>query len=287
MIFGFLITLTIFVSSQQSSWADGGSVRPKIGDSPQLQSNEIPEKLQGVGIEERRGEIVPFEKILVRDEEGREIALNQAIHSRKPTILSLVYFTCKSLCNYHLNGLIEGLRDLEWSLGKEFNLIAVSFDAKETSAEANLKWDTFLKLYGREIPNKGMRFFTASESNIEILSKAVGFSFKWDDQQKEWIHKSAAILVTPEGKISKYLPGVLFEPNSLRLAIAEAGQGHIGGVMESLALLCYKYDPHSGKYVIASFRVMQAAAALTLLGLIFVFTRFWFKQKKLKAQKMY
>lgn len=268
-IFSTLLMLTTFAAYADESHLPSGSSGMKeayTGKAPDKASTEVPEELKGVGITENIGANLDL-NLLVTDEKGEKKPLSSFFHSRKPVILSPVYFNCPGLCNFHLNGLVEGLQKVDWSPGKEFEILAVSFDWNETSETALKKKQNYLKSYGRAGTDDGWHFVTGDEATIKKITEAVGFKYKWNEQAKEWSHASAAIMISPEGKISRYLHGIMFEPRDLKLALNEASNGKVGGFVDSAMLFCFKYDSHQSKYGLQVFQLMKIAGALTVAAL--------------------
>ena len=269
LIFSFLLIITTFAAYADEMNMPSGSSAMKdayTGKAPDKVSTEIPEELIGVGITEKIGDTLDLSLVLT-NEKGEKRPLSTYFHSHKPVILSPVYFNCPGLCNFHLNGLIEGLQKVDWSPAKEFEILAVSFDWNETSEVALKKKQNYLKSYGRVGTDDGWHFLTGDETTIKKITQTVGFNYKWNEQAKEWSHASAAIMISPEGKISRYLHGIMFEPRDLKLALNEASNGKVGGIVDSAMLFCFKYDSHQSKYGLQVFQLMKIAGALTAAAL--------------------
>jgi protein SCO1/2 len=238
--------------------------------------------LEGVGIVEKRGSQIDL-NLKVKNELGELVTLGSFFDGRHPVILSPVYFSCPGLCNFHLNGVVDTLKKMEWQPGKEFQIIAFSFDSKETSDVAQKKKENYLKMYGKPNASSGFHFVTADEATVQALTQSVGFNFKWSEISKEWAHSSAAIVLTPKGVVSRYLGGVAFEPETMKLALNEAASGKIGNIMERVALYCYQYDPHKSKYALATFRVVQLGGGLMVLLLALWLLPVWWRTRKVAS----
>ncbi|MBX3034538.1 MAG: SCO family protein [Bdellovibrionaceae bacterium] len=245
------------------------------GQPAPMVATERPKELEGVGIEEKLGQ--PLDLSLVfRDERGQEVTLGSFYDGKTPVVISPVYYSCPGLCNFHLNGFTEGLKGMDWSVGSKFKVIAVSFDPKETPDLAEKKKATYMKLYGRPGTEGGWHFLTGSEESIKKLTDSVGFKYRWNEDEKEWAHASAAIVTTPRGEVSRYLPGIQFEPKNIRLALVEAGEGKVGGIIDQLVLYCFQYNPHQSAYTIYAFNIMKLGGALMVLVLaIWLLPFFW------------
>lgn len=240
-----------------------GSKEAYTGKEPTKASSQLPEELVGVSIEEKLGQQVDL-STMVTQEDGKVVPLSTFFKSHKPVIFSPVYFNCPGLCNFHLNGLVDTLKTLDWSAGQQFEVVALSFDAREKSDVALKKKNNYLKVYDRAGTENGWHFLTADEATIKKLTNQVGFNFRWNEKAGEWSHASAAIVVSPEGKVSRYLHGIQFGDRDVKLALNEASNGQVGNLMDSAMLFCFKYDRHQSKYGLQVYRVMQLAGAFTI-----------------------
>jgi protein SCO1 len=243
-------------------------------------NNDLPRQIKDVGITEQLGEDLRKIKAQFVDDKGVSQSLGQWISPQRPTILSLVYFNCPSLCSLHLNGVLDALKQLSLVAGKDYDLLAVSFDPKETSDLAAAKKYNYQQKYNFPNDGEGIHFLTGDENSVKTLADTVGFKYKWDDKANEWAHASAAVLLTPDGKISRYLHGVYFEPKTFRLSIVEASQGKVGSVVDSIMLFCYRYDPNGSQYALYAFNVMRVAGAIAVTMLFFWLFLFWKPRKK-------
>lgn len=259
---GTVLSAAVLVLFSVNALAYDGKPAPKP-------ANEQATELQGVGIDEKLGSKIDL-SLQVKDENGTLVPLSSFFDGKHPVIFSPVYFSCPGLCNFHLNGLTDGLKLMEkdWGIGGKYQVISLSFDSKETPDLAADKKKTYMKLYGREGAEQGWHFVTADEDTVQKLMQAVGFKFRWDEKAKEWAHASAAIVLTPDGTISRYLPGITFEPKDIKLALNEAAAGKIGNFVEHLVLYCFKYDPQQSKYTLAAFNVMKLGGAVMVLVMV-------------------
>lgn len=262
--FLFLLLILAQVAAQADNLSNGSmAIREAYtGKEPLKASTEVPEEIKNVGIEEKLGQKLDL-SVMVTDEHNQKVPLSTFFRSHRPVILSPVYFACPNYCNYHLNGLMEALKKVDWSPSNQFEVVALSFDSKEKADLASTKKQMFMKMYGREGTEKGFHFVTADEATIQKITGEVGFKFKWNAQINEWSHGSAAIVLSDDGTISRYLPGIHFEPRDVKLALNEASSGKVGNLMDSVILYCFKFDRHESKYGLQAFRVMQLAGALT------------------------
>jgi protein SCO1/2 len=228
----------------------------------------MPRQLQKVGFDQRLGESVPLEAVF-RDHTGAEVRLGDILGER-PAILALVYYDCPMLCSLVLQGLTRNLRALSFDAGREFDVIAVSFDPTEGPAEAAGNREEVLAAYGRS--TSGWHFLTGDADAIDQLTSAVGFRYERDETSGEYAHAAGIVVLTPEGKLARYIYGVDFPARDLRLALVEAGDGEIGTVVDQALLFCYRYDPKSGRYSAAILNLIRLGGVLTLAALALFLT---------------
>lgn len=226
-------------------------------------ANARPPGLKNVGIEQHLNQQIP-PNLPFRDETGKAVELGDYF-GRKPMILNLVYYQCPMLCGEVLSGLEGALRVLKFDVGKEFDVLTVSFDPKETPEMASAKKAEYLKRYGRPGAAQGWHFLTGPQASIDALTKAAGFQYQYDPQSGQFAHATAIMVLTPEGKIAQYYYGVEFAPKDLRLGLVQASENKIGTVVDEVFLYCYHYDPDTGKYGAIISRVLQLAAGATVL----------------------
>jgi len=233
-----------------------------------------PELLKEVGIDQKLDNAVPLD-LVFRDEHGRPVQLGQFFAGR-PVVLSLVYYSCPMLCTQVLNGMSRSLKALPLAIGKDFNVVTVSIDPTERPTLAEAKHSLYTGIYGRPGAADNWHFLTGDEPQIKRLADAVGFRYAYDPDSKQFAHASGIILLTPEGKVSRYFYGIQYPERDLRLGLVEASQGKIGSPVDQLLLFCYHYDPHSGKYGLLISRVIQLSGLVTLL-VLGIFLILWFR----------
>lgn len=224
-----------------------------------------PAALREVGFDQRLGEGLPLDAEF-RDEQGRTVKLGDYF-GKKPVVLSLVYYQCPMLCTLTLNGLSSALSVLQLDVGRDFEVVTVSFEPKDTPELATAKKDTYLKRYKRAGAEKGWHFLTGDTMSIMRLTQAVGFRYAWDERTRQWAHPAGIVVATPEGRLARYLYGVEYAPRDLRLALVEASAGKVGSPVDAVVLYCYQYDPSTGRYSAAIMRLVRLGATLTLLSL--------------------
>jgi protein SCO1/2 len=236
----------------------------QLGPNPPLPAT--PGILQQVGFDQKLGERIPLD-LPFKDENGKDVTLGDYF-GRRPVVLSLVYYRCPMLCTLSLNGLAGALEVLSFLPGQEFEVVTVSFDPHEGPALAFAKKQVYLKRYNRSGAERGWHFLTGPRSSTEALTRAVGFRYAWDEETKQWAHPAGMLVLTPDGRISKYLYGVEYSPKDLRLALVDAGGGKIGGFVDEVLLYCYRYDPQTGRYSAAVLNLLRAAGILTIAALV-------------------
>lgn len=222
-----------------------------------------PPNVQGVGITAKLNEAMPLDTVF-HDESGASVSLRAYFHG-KPVLIAPVYFTCPMLCSQILSGVVAGLRPLSLEPGRDFEIVAISFDPHDTPALAREERDHYSRSYSSRAGVKGWHFLTGSQDSIHAVTEALGFRYKWDAAHKMFIHPSGVMVVTPDGKISRYLYGVEYEPKDLKLSLIEASSDQIGSPTDQVLLLCYHYDPKTGKYGAAVLGLLRGAGILTLI----------------------
>lgn len=266
LLFLFLFLMTLIANAYD------GKTLPK-------QAEQKPSELEGVGIDQKLGTQLNL-SLKFKDENNNEVSLDTFYHHHKPVIISLVYYSCPGLCNFHLNGLTDGLKEIDWSAGDKFEVLAISFDPKEGSDLALKKKQNYMTIYNRPEAEKGWHFLTANQETITQLTSSVGFKYKWNEKENEWSHASAAIVTTPEGVISRYLGGIQFEPKDVKLALNEASGGKIGTLVDKFILFCFHYDPQANKYALYAYNMVRLGGAIIILIMLIWLLPFWIRIKK-------
>lgn len=232
-----------------------------------------PELLKEVGIDQKLNSSIPLD-LMFRDEHGKAVTLGQYFGS-KPVVLSLVYYNCPMLCTQVLNGLDRSLEQIPMTIGKDFDVVTVSIDPTDQPSLAEAKQAVYLGMYNRPGSAVGWHFLTGEESQIKQLAAAVGFRYAYDPDSKQYAHASGIMILTPEGKLSRYFYGVTYPERDMRLGLVEASEGKIGSPVDEILLFCYHYDPHTGKYGLLISRVLQLGGLVTvLIGGIFLILLF-------------
>ena len=276
-----IVAACMSVYGQKSEHYSSPLYSPKTYDPAQSVGTGLPDALQKIGIEQKLGEQLPLETI-VTNEDGKKVTLGSLFKSGRPVVLAFVYYECPMLCNEVLNGLTGSLKGISLDAGKDFDVIALSFDARENEKPglAMNKKAAYIERYGRPDSEKGWHFLTADQSSIDSITKAAGFSYRWDEKSNQFAHAGGVMVVTPEGKMSRYYFGIDFSPRDLKLGMIESANNRIGSAADQMLLYCYHYDPATGRYGLAILSVIRFGAILTLLGMGAMGFVFWRRNKK-------
>ena len=243
---------------------------PGVRPDPAMPSNQVPTALSKVSFEQRLNEQLPLD-LQFKDESGRTVKLGEYF-GRKPVVLTFVYYECPMLCTQVLNGLESALRVINESIGKEFDVITVSFDPKETPVLASGKKKAYLERYKRPSAEQGWHFLTGDQASIDALTKAAGFNYSWDEASHQFAHASGIVVATPAGRLSRYFFGIDYSARDVKFALIESSNEKIGTLAERLLLYCYHYDPATGNYGLMAMRAVRLGGAVTLVALFgFVF----------------
>ena len=240
-----------------------------------------PPNLDGIGIEQRLNAQVPLETVF-RDEHGSAVSLQTYFHE-KPVLLAPVYFSCPMLCSQILSGVVAGLRPLSLKPGRDFEIVALSFDPADTPQTATAKRDQYSHSYSRKAGINGWHFLTGSQAAITSVMQAIGFHYRWDAVHKMFIHASGIMLLTPHGRVARYLYGVEYEPKDLKLGLIESSNNRIGSPVDQILLFCYHYDPKTGKYGAVVLNVLRMAAISTVIALGLALFFFW--RRELRGER--
>jgi protein SCO1 len=245
---------------------------PKAAGSP---AGDKPAILREIGIDQRLNERVPLD-LTFRDEQGRTVRLGEYFGDR-PVVLALVYYECPMLCTQVLNGLVRALRVVPLDAGRDFDVVAVSFDPDEGPELARAKKASYVEQYGREGSGPGWHFLTGGRDSIAHLTKAIGFRYTYDPKRDEFAHGAAITVLTPAGVISRYFYGIEYAPRDVRLGIVEASANRVGSIADQILLFCYHYDASTGRYSFTVLTLVRIGGLLTIAAFgIFL----WYERKR-------
>lgn len=282
-MFGVMMSTALFALAQKNEHYASPLYSPKYYD-PTLeasQTNGLPQVLKAVGIEQKLGATLPLDTEL-KDENGNTVKLGDYFKAGRPTIVTFVYFDCPMLCNQVLNGLTGSLKGMSFDAGKEFDVVAISFDARENDNPtlAKNKKANYMERYNRPGTEKGWHFLTGTQAAIDAVTSAAGFGYKWDEKSNQFAHAAAVMIASPEGKLTRYFYGIDYSPKDLKFGIMESAENKVGNPAEQLLLYCYHYDPATGKYGLAILNVIRLGGIATLIGLGAMGFVFWRRNKR-------
>jgi protein SCO1/2 len=259
LVRGFVIGLVVWLTTAGAARAQLNLPLPQI---------------DGVGVDEKLGDTVPLDLEFV-DDSGSRTYLGKYLDGTRPVILSLNYSRCPMLCNLQLGKLIETFQKLDWSIGREFDVVSVSIDPTETPEKARTAKTNYLKTYRRMESKDGVHFLVGTESNIRQLAQSVGFKYKYLPEVNEYSHAAVCMVCTPSGKLSRYLYGVEFPVETLRMALLEASEGKIGTTFEQFLLYCFHYNPNAGVYSVQARRVASLLGGVTVVAILAICVPYW------------
>ena len=240
-------------------------------------AHEAPFPLKEMKVIEKTGQFIDLD-LVFKNSPGQTVPLEN-LFTKSAILMTVVYYNCPSLCNFHLNGLFNAMQKIPQTAGKDYTFIAVSMDASETPKMADLKKATYLKEFNRS--GQKVHFLTGKSENIKNLTHSLGFPFRWDETTNQFAHSPVAYLLSPKGKILRYLYGVEFKPETLRLSLVEASQGRIGTITDRIRLFCYKFNPGENRYTLYAYNLMRAGAGFMALTLLMTLVPYWLKERKL------
>ena len=260
--FAFIVALAALMPSASRAQDLGPAPGERVGAGLPSAAG-MPELLQEVGLDQKLNAQIPL-GLTFKDESGRTVKLGDYFGQR-PVILTLNYFECPMLCTEVLNGLTGALKTLDFSIGRDFDVVTVSFDPRDTPELARAKKANYVERYHRDGAAAGWHFLTGNEPEISMLTRAVGFRYAYNKAVGQYAHASGIMVVTPEGRLSRYFYGIEYGPRDVKLALMESADHKIGSPVDQLLLACFHYDPAAGKYSLAVMRVVRAGGVATLL----------------------
>ena len=244
-----------------------------------------PKELDEVGVFENLDAALPLDLKFVNSD-GGELLLGDLFDGETPVILTLNYSDCPMLCSLQLNGLFAGLQGVDWDLGSQYRMITVSIDPNESPERAEATKQKYLDIYGRSGVDAGWHCLTGEDVNIRHLANTVGFGYQYLPETREYAHAAVTIICTPDGRVSRYLYGIEYPPQSLRLALLEASEGKIGSTMDKVLLFCFQYDSSKGRYGPAAMNLMRAGGVLTLVFLGGILGLYWLREMKKRGKNV-
>ncbi len=237
------------------------------------------EQLEDVEVVEKLGAQVPLD-LPFQDENGRVVTLGDYFDGERPVILTLNYYSCPMLCTLQLNGLIDAMKMMEWTPGQEFEWVTVSINPTETPRLARLKKQAYIEEYERPAAAEGWHFLVGDKVHIDDLAETVGFGYQYDEATNQYAHAAVTYIVMPDGKISRNLYGVLYDPQTIRLSLVEATEGKVGSSLDQVLLFCFHFDPEQGRYSMAAFNVMRAGALMVMAVFGISLGGYWIRERR-------
>jgi protein SCO1/2 len=264
-----LLAAAAAVHADRGTWTGAG---PGTGAAAQsgVPSGQMPGPLQKVGYDQKLGGQVPL-GLGFRDQDGRAVRLSNYF-GQKPVLLVLAYYHCPMLCDMVLTGVTGSLKTMTLDPGKDFDVVVVSIDPNESAVQAAASRANTISRYGRSGTDEGWHFLTGPQPSIDALAASVGFRYVYDAERNEFSHAAGIVILTPEGRISRYLYGIEYAPRDVKLALIESADHKIGTLVDAALLYCFHYDPAIGRYSAMTMRIVRIGAVLTVLGLALMIT---------------
>jgi protein SCO1 len=239
----------------------------------------VPATMEDIGVDERLNAELPLDTAFT-DELGNRVTLRDCLMSGKPAVLQIGYFGCPMLCDLISQGMLRSMKDLDLQIGQDFSVIYISFDPRETQTDAYKKKKSYVEQYGRSGAAKGWHFLVGDKEPIKTITQAVGFKYKWVESSQQFSHPAVLTLLSPEGRVSRYLYGVEFPQRTVRLSLVEASQGKIGTTVDRVMMICFRYDASTGKYAFAALGMMRLGGGITVLVVAIVLMRLFLKERR-------
>jgi protein SCO1/2 len=234
----------------------------------------LPKRLQAVDVVEKLDKRLPLD-LEFTEESGKKVRLGQYFDGKTPVILTLNYSNCPMLCSLQLTAVVDGLKQVEWTAGKEYRIVTVLIDPTETPETARKTRARYLVQYGRPDAGKGWHFLTGSEANVRAFAAGIGFKYAYNEKREEYVHPAAIALATPDARVARYLYGLEYNPKTLRLSLVEASDGKIGTTVDRLLLYCFHYDSSEGRYAPVARNIMRVGGAFAVVALGGFLTLLW------------
>jgi protein SCO1/2 len=260
-----------------------GAAETVVEDGVATRKDAVPKRLENVNVVEHLNTALPLD-LPFSDSDGKAVTLRDYVSGARPVIFTLNYSDCPMLCSLQLNGLVTALREVDWTAGNDFEIVTVSLNPEESPEQAKRTQQRYVGSYGRPQAASGWHFLTGNEANIKALADALGFGYGYNEKRREYVHPAALALVTPSGRIARYLYGIEYASKTLRLSLVEAAEGKIGSSVDHIILYCFHYDDSEGRYAPAALNIMRLGGGLTAIALIGFLGAFWLRQAKKRGE---
>jgi protein SCO1 len=249
-------------------------------------TSRTPPQLRGVGVTEHLKAKIPLDLPFV-DENGKPVHLKDYFDGKHPVIITMNYSACPMLCPLELSALARTMHELSWAVGNQYRVVTVSMDPTETPATAKKSQARYTAIYDRPGATNGWHFLTGKDPDIHALADALGFGYHFDPKKKMYYHPAVSMVITPDGRVGRYLYGIHFSRETLRLGLVDASHGKIGTTIDKIVLLCCAYDPKEGSYSAVASRIMTLSAVLIAVVLGGFLSLYWLaefrKKRKVRA----
>jgi protein SCO1/2 len=272
----FVVALACLTPEQARALPVGQALR---GDSTPGANETLPAALQNVQIDEKLGTRIPLEARFTT-QDGAPVTFGALLPGKRPLLVALVYYNCPMLCGLVLTGMARGMRETGLELGKDFDAVTLSFDPRDTTKLASERQRGYLQAFGKPEAKRAWTFLIGQEHEIRAVTDAVGFRYAYDERTKQYAHAAALFVLTPDGRVSRYLYGVEFPARDVRLAVVEAGEGRVGTSFDRLLLTCFRYDPATRRYEPYALGFVRVAMVGVLGGLAVMLGVFWRRELK-------
>ncbi|MFN7947284.1 MAG: SCO family protein [Blastocatellia bacterium] len=239
----------------------------------------LPEDVKGLDVEQKIGAQIDLDLTFI-NEDGQTVALRDYFKHGRPVVLNLAYYSCPMLCGMVIKGVTNSLREVPWLPGREFEVVTISFDPREGAPLAKAKKEAVLVDYGRPQAREGWHFLVNQDDHAKKLADQIGFKYRWIEREQQFAHGSVTFILTPEGKMSRYLFGLAYEPRDMRLALTEASNGKLGTVVDKFMNYCYHYDPVERTYVLKAIQVMKLGGVVIVVAMVAMLFFFWRREFK-------
>lgn len=275
-----LLALLALASSPAGARAQGATAPIR----PEIPPGTVPDQIPGVGVDETFDTAVPMDAVFV-DHEGRRVRLGDFFDGDRPVVLTLVYHQCASFCDMVLRSAAESLAQQPWTAGVEYDVVTLSIDPRDTPEVLRDARGRTLGRYGREEAEHGWHFLRGEEHEIRRVADAVGYRYQWDERTEQFAHPGVIMLLGPTGRVARYLYGIEFPFNDLRIGLLDADAGRHASSTEQLMLYCFRWDHADGRYVLAAWRLMRLGGLLTMAILGGVLFTFWRRERRRTASR--
>ena len=279
IVWGRLTTLCLMVCL--AIWGTAAVAKsPQFENgTPKERIEPVPKDLENVGIDEKLGSQVPL-NMGFEESDGARVGLSEIVSAKRPAILTFNYSDCPMLCSLQLDGFVDSLKRLNMTAGKEFDILTVSIDPEETQERSALFKQKYLDQYQRPEAREGWHFLRGKTVDVERLAHSVGFKYAYVKERKEYAHTAGLMVLSPEGTVTRYLYGIMFDPRDLKLALVEAAEGKVGSTVDRILLYCFHYDSSAGKYAPVAANIMRVAGFITMIVLGAALSIFWIRDQR-------